>query len=342
LDWANNNIASILAEVERLAKLDALDAAIRKTNTATLSKKKTELAQQELVGGYQQRFADELRELGAGRVPVRPAEARKGKGKFEFALSMVGAKRAVAPDSILSEGESRIVSLAVFLADVSAAEVRTPFIFDDPISSLDQDFEEAVVAKLLKLARTRQVVVFTHRLSLLTLLREGAKKSPDGMKALRWREVALRRLGSRIGLPTETNILESKVDKALNDLVVRRLSAAKAHFDAGHFDEYTHTMKAICSDLRILTERAVEEELLGGIVLRFRRDIQTKNRLPGLARIVSTDCTLLDDIMTRYSCFEHSQSTELPSQPPDHETVKSDAILLRDWVLEYRKREVTS
>ena len=340
LDWANVNIRLILAEVERLAKVDKLDAAIRKTNTASFTKKKTELAQQELVGGYQQRFAAELKELGAGRVPVQPAEARKGKAKIEFALSVVGARKSVAPESILSEGEARIVSLAVFLADVSAAEVRTPFIFDDPISSLDQDFEEAVVARLLKLARTRQVVVFTHRLSLLTLLREGAKKTQTGISTLRWREIALRRLGSRIGLQTETNILESKVDKALNDLILRRLTAAKAHFDAGLFEDYTHAMKAICSDLRILTERAVEEELLGGIVLRFRRDLQTKNRLTGLVKIASADCKLIDDIMTRYSCFEHSQPAELPGPQPDHESVKNDALRLKQWVLEFRKREV--
>lgn len=48
--------------------------------------------------------------------------------------------------------------------------------FDDPISSLDQDFEEAVVQRLVRLAENRQVVVFTHRVSLLVLLQECGKR----------------------------------------------------------------------------------------------------------------------------------------------------------------------
>jgi ABC-type Mn2+/Zn2+ transport system ATPase subunit len=63
---------------------------------------------------------------------------------------------------VLSEGEYRIVSLAAFLADVGGKDFSAPFVFDDPISSLDQDFEEAVVQRLVELSQERQVIIFTH------------------------------------------------------------------------------------------------------------------------------------------------------------------------------------
>ena len=66
---------------------------------------------------------------------------------------------------VLSEGESKIVSIAAFLADVTGKSKKAPFIFDDPISSLDQNFEEAVVQRLIELSHDKQVLIFTHRLS---------------------------------------------------------------------------------------------------------------------------------------------------------------------------------
>jgi len=346
LDWCADNREAILAELDRLMKIAILDKSIKKTSTAALTKKKGELAQEELTGGYQSRFATELKALGAESIRVMPIEAGRRKGKINFTLSIVGAKNKAEPAGVLSEGEARVVALATFLADVTVAGARTPFVFDDPISSLDQEFEERVVARLLKLAGTRQVLVFTHRLSLLVLLRDGVRKERQTAKAVvggtsvTMREIALRRIGTRVGLVTETNVLESKVDKALNDLINRRLVNAKKLADAGEVDEYTAAMKAVCSDIRILTERAIEEELLNGVVLRFRRSVTTMNKLPALAKISSADCAMLDDIMTRYSCFEHSQPAESPAPIPEFERVKEDATILRDWVIEFHKRLV--
>ncbi|MEX0634925.1 AAA family ATPase [Serratia ureilytica] len=80
------------------------------------------------------------------------------------------------PQNILSEGERRIISLAAFLADVSDKPGAAPFVFDDPISSLDNDFEWHVACRLVELAKSRQVLVLTHRLSLYGALEDVAKK----------------------------------------------------------------------------------------------------------------------------------------------------------------------
>ncbi|MFC0571556.1 AAA family ATPase [Paraburkholderia solisilvae] len=92
---------------------------------------------------------------------------QEGKGRISFALKLRDTKQNAAAHAVLSEGESRIVALAAFLADITGSGQSTPFVFDDPISSLDQEFEERVADRLVELSRTRQVIVFTHRLSLL-------------------------------------------------------------------------------------------------------------------------------------------------------------------------------
>ncbi len=150
--------------------------------------------------------------------------------------------------------------------------------------------------------------------------------------------LALRRLGGSIGLVTDTNVLESPVDKALNSIINARLSAAKRALEAGEADTYTALMKGICSDVRILAERAVEDELLSKVVQRFRRSIVTKDKLTLLVKINDQDCRLIDGVMSRFSVFEHSQPAEMPASLPSYDEVLREAQALRDWVLEFRSR----
>jgi energy-coupling factor transporter ATP-binding protein EcfA2 len=346
LDWCNENLPSLLDELARKRKVARLESATKTTNTAGLTRKKTDLAKDELTGGYQQRFDQELKALGAARLRVKPVETKGAKGRVTFGLTITDAKTAAPPGEVLSEGEARIVALAAFLADVTVAGATTPFLFDDPVSSLDIEFEERVVARLFELAKTRQVLVFTHRLSLLALLQQAAEASAEaakiteGVQPVQLRRVRLERMGSRIGLATELSEKELPVHDAAKQIAEKRLAVAEAHFQEGRIAEYDQTMKAICSDLRIVTERAVEEVLMNKVVTRFRRSVTTMNRLTHLAKINSDDCAFLDDMMTRLSVWEHSQSEEAPATLPDIAVVRKDAQSLHKWVLDFKKRQV--
>ena len=66
--------------------------------------------------------------------------------------------------------------------------------------------------------------------------------------------------------------------------------------------------------------------------MKFRRDIQTKGRLSKLTKIEQSDCDLIDDLMTRYSVFEHSQSDELPAPCPDLQQIEHDVDALASWI----------
>jgi energy-coupling factor transporter ATP-binding protein EcfA2 len=138
-EWVASNAAAVWAEVARLRSVAELDAAATLANTRALTLKKNALADEELSRGYRDRFVAELGMLGGKRLPVEPVPSQEGKGKVSFSLAFKGAKRQASTGAVLSEGEIRIVALAAFLADISGSGLQTPFVFDDPISSLDQD-----------------------------------------------------------------------------------------------------------------------------------------------------------------------------------------------------------
>ncbi len=134
LQWLRPNKTSIVEEVARLKAVALLDNVVKLTSTAALTRKHTDLAKDDLHKGYQDRFSAELCFLGGKKLPVKPESKQAGKGKITFGLTLQGVERTLAAELVLSEGETRIVALAAFLADISGLDHRSPFIFDDPIS----------------------------------------------------------------------------------------------------------------------------------------------------------------------------------------------------------------
>jgi hypothetical protein len=73
-------------------------------------------------------------------------------------------------------------------------------------------------------------------------------------------------------------------------------------------------------------------------VRRHRRTVTTDNRLAPLTRITQEDCKLIDGLMTKYSCYEHSQSQETPSCIPEEPELRGDLESLKKWREEFKNR----
>ncbi|KKM73892.1 hypothetical protein LCGC14_1405880, partial [marine sediment metagenome] len=174
--WLSGQKNLIEKEVVRFKQVNRLESARRLTSTQGLSVKKSNLADELITSSFIKRFKKELDVLGASRINVELIKSRTEYGRVYHKIQIENCIGDICTTDILSEGEFRIVSLAAFLADMESHDHISPFIFDDPISSLDQDFEEATARRLIDLCGSRQVIVFTHRLSLLALLEEAAKK----------------------------------------------------------------------------------------------------------------------------------------------------------------------
>lgn len=333
--WLSEQSASIEGEIERQKSIALLEKTRRLTHTKALTDKASSLSEELVTEAFKKRFVDELNLLGATRLRVGIEKVKAAKGQVLHKLMLRDANMATHTRDVLSEGEFRIVSIAAFLADVAAEDYNVPFIFDDPISSLDQDYEERVAERLVKLAQFRQVIVFTHRLSLLSALENASEK-----QRVDNRVVFLQRQSWGAGEPGDPPLPAQKPKKALNTLLNERLAQARKVYEETGGSEYNVHAKALCSDIRITIERLIENDLLADVVQRFRRPINTMGKLHKVAKITSKDCEYIDAMMTKYSRYEHAQPKEASTELPEPDELEQDLIELKAWLDEFSGREV--
>ena len=331
--WLSEHRAAIDEEIRQLKLLNQIQQARKLTNTKSLSQKKGELAETLITDAFVERFNTELKALGASQVKVDLVKSKVSKGRVLHKLQLRGASQNGLAD-VLSEGENRIVSIAAFLADVTGKNSQAPLIFDDPISSLDQSYEEAVVQRLIELSQNKQVIVFTHRLSLLGTVRHFADK-----KTIKPDVVSIRAADWGTGEPAPIPLSQCDIKSSLNTLMNQRYQDVKKASGNGEFEHAEILLKSICSDFRILVERSIENDLLCGVVQRYQRPVYTL-KIKELAKLKDADCNLLDSLMTKYSGFEHSQPTESPVELPKLDDLLADMTSLKSWREEYTKRAV--
>ena len=203
--WLNQNKTTIVENVAKMKTYDKYRKSNSLTNTQALSLKKSSLSDELITAEYIKRFQDELQELGGNRINVTLVKTRATRGRIYHQIQLKNNQLDARASDVLSEGEFRIVSLAGFLADVEGNNDTTPFIFDDPISSLDQLYEEATIRRIARLSLSRQVIVFTHRLSFLALLEEAAKDLDIGCEV-----ISLRSESWGTGEPGENAFIREK------------------------------------------------------------------------------------------------------------------------------------
>jgi len=325
--WTATQKNAIDAEIVRLKSIAQIHQWSKLTSTTNLSKKAGDLSEALITDAYVARFNAELKKLGAGRIQVELVKTRVMQGQVKHKIQLKGL-RSVHAGEILSEGENRIVTLAAFLATVTAKPDRAPFVFDDPISSLDQTYEESTIDRLIELSQDRQVIVFTHRLSLVGIISDKADPKIVTIKHEAW----------GAGQPGEVPLFAKKPEGALKDLKGGRLPRAKKALENEGADTYYPLAKSICSDIRILVERIVELVLLADVIQRHRRAVNTYGKIHQLSKITRDDCALVEKFMSKYSSYEHSQPSESPVALPTPAEFEADLDELLAWHEEFKNR----
>jgi hypothetical protein len=161
-------IETFLADARWAKK--AAGAPRRSLNPRHLTDKETELFRTVIADGYRKRLGEECQALDC----VLPVElsARGERGQTIRSLVIKGGHR---PNEILSEGEQRAVALADFLTEVCLNPANAGIILDDPVNSQDHQRKECIAERLIREAKARQVIVFTHDLVFLTKLAGAAE-----------------------------------------------------------------------------------------------------------------------------------------------------------------------
>lgn len=335
--WLYEQRSAIGAEVKRSEKIRLIKKAKSLANTRVLTTKKDELAETAISEAFIKRFNYEIKELAAHRVPVKLEKTRTNKGRVWHQIKIDGASSDVAAADVLSDGEYRAVSVAAFFADADSRTTTAPLVFDDPVSSLDQRYEVAIARRIVEKSKTQQVIVFTHRLSLLSLL-ESLAKEEGVASAIN----AIGPEGKKRGVPRDAPMFTQKTKAVLNTLCNQRMDAARKRLKEEGWDGYEIEAKAICRDARATLERMVELDLVAEVVRRFHPEIQTKNKLAKLAKIEIGDCEFIDEMMSYFSKFIHSQSVETPAPPPPEDELQEALNQIKNWRDIYDARPIPS
>lgn len=167
--------------------------------------------------------------------------------------------------------------------------------FDDPVSSLDYKWREGVARRLVQEASTRQVIVFTHDIVFLLLLKQLAEK--EGVKQL---DQHVRQLSNGAGVSAEELPWVAMPVKKKIGYLKNEWQSAEKLFRNGNQAAYEKEATYLYGLLREGWERALEEVLLGGIVERFRPSVQTQH-IGTIADITAEDCRTVDGAMTKCS-----------------------------------------
>lgn len=325
-------IAVIVEEIERKKRLAAYRQCMDDTSTLHITRKSTELTEELVTEQLRNTFQNELKQLDFKHLAIEIQTAGGARGTLFHRLAFTNAPSVGVMD-VLSEGESRTLSLAAFLTELSTAPSRSAIIFDDPVSSLDHVWRERLARRLVAEAKTRQVIVFTHDLLFLRLLLDESEK-----QGVACENQYVRREGQAGICSPDLPWLAMPINKRLGKLKVLWQAAEKVHRTSGQ-EAYESAAREIYGFLREAWERAITEVLLYDVVERYRPSIETK-KLRVLHDITREDCEAVEKEMTECSRWirGHDQAAADGTPVPGPSELKARIDELEKWVKEIRQR----
>ena len=323
----------ILNEIENKKKVAAYGQCIEETRPNAITQKSSAVTKAVVSERLKQSFKDELRDLEFNHVEVELKEVGGAEGVFYHKLILTRNPGIDVP-KVVSEGEQRCISIAAFFAELSTADDPSAIVFDDPVSSLDFEWRNAVARRLLKESKRRQVIVFTHDVVFLLALKQFAEQS-----SIQPLDQHVRRLSKGAGVCAEELPWVAMPVKGKIGYLKNRWQAADKISRNGNQDAYEQEGKYLYGILREAWERALEEVLLGGVVERYRPSVET-NRLAPLADIKEEDCKTVETAMTKCSMWlpGHDQAAAARAPVPGAVELKKDIDALETWVKGIRDR----
>ena len=324
---------TVLDDIERRKKYAAFGLCIEETKTQAITQKSTAVTKTVVSQRLKRSFSDELVNLSFNQVEVELKELGGAEGVFYHKLTLTRAPGVDLP-KVVSEGEQRCLSIAAFFAELSTADDLSGIVFDDPVSSLDYQWRQGVARRLIQEAKTRQVIVFTHDVVFLLLLKQFAEEL--GVEQF---DQHVRFLSKGAGVCTEELPWVAMPIKKKIGYLKNSMQAADKLSRDGHQDAYEKEAKYLYGLLREAWERALEEVLLGGVVERYRPNIQTQ-QVALIADITAEDCKTVETAMTKCSKWlpGHDQAAAARAPVPGAAELEADIKAVDNWVAAIRNR----
>ncbi|CAI1559751.1 Uncharacterized protein conserved in bacteria [Serratia proteamaculans] len=262
---ARQRLTSQLHTVERFIQDSQVHATLSRChsalNPAAVSRKLTTLAATHVTETLAASMNTELKALGYKRrvQPDLSGRTELGVTKVTLRLQDITAKAS----RVMSEGEQRTLGMAMFLAELESLSHTSTAIFDDPSTSLDHIYRRAIARRLVTLAETRQVLIFTHDAVFLTELAMALQRAecPANYKTIGWDESP--------GLVSEGLTWATMDTKTRLADLENRAKALNVPTGSDPGDELERQIASGYSSLRGTVERAIREVFLNNTVQPF-------------------------------------------------------------------------
>jgi hypothetical protein len=228
---------------------------------------------------------------------------------------------------IFSEGEQKQHALADFFAQSEIEDFKGLFIFDDPVTSLDECNMEYLAERIFRLTSEEynQIIIFTHNLVFLNYLLEltGEEKVKHFIKT-----------SKAISLDPNAKLGTEHDLKVKKDEITRRVTLVREKEEKGtKIDEYE--IRNIYDLLSGYLESFVEVGIFKSVISRYRPNI----RINSLNKVKWNNNIIKEVILwynkTSRKGSRHSQPIGI--QPPDLDELLRDKEDIDDLVSKIKK-----
>ncbi|HHF2889257.1 TPA: AAA family ATPase [Vibrio diabolicus] len=318
---------NILDEISRHKMLILYKNLASSCQSTQITTQTTTIAKSGAIGSLKKVFNEELRKLRFKSFNVG-TETRGSQGKQLLKLSLTGKKNDIA--DVASEGEQKCVALAGFLAELTVDDRKSAIIFDDPINSLDHKWRRMFAKRIAEEALHRQVIVFTHDMSFLIMLKEATGKAKSAYNA-----ISIARRGRFAGYPKSELPWELKSTGDRIKQINKGMDNLRALEKNGDIDAYEEKAKISYNLMRETWERLVEEWLFVKVVERFGRSVKTQSLHDVVYKggITEADYEAIEAGMSKCSTFMygHDEAVDLNEGVPDFAELEEDLNKLRTY-----------
>jgi energy-coupling factor transporter ATP-binding protein EcfA2 len=326
LQFLNSKKDDLLKYIDEYNLKEWLNKCKSKTKTTVISKKIGSVLESDSIALQHEEFKSHLTELNpklAGKILIKKTKTANGATYQKCGFAEV--KHSIP--SILSEGEQKVVALANFLSECTIDNAKNTIVFDDPVTSLDQDYREAIAAKTVTLSSDRQVIVFTHDLYFVRLLMDLHKAKFNTVCAL----VGLKQYNGVSGIVSDEIPYLARNVQARVDTITISLNEIRAT-DISDTDKVERLLDSTRQRMRKLLEKSIEDILINRTIQRFSKNISAKRgSLASLIVVEKSDTDFLLSMFGKYSVTEHDGSIETLPLQPDESTIRQDLTDFKTW-----------
>ncbi len=335
--WLAGVVDDVTAEIDRLEQVDELKTALKDTRPGSITQKNTSLSEALITDRLRGRFLREIDHLNLAGLEIELAQARSQHGVSRFRLSLIESSSSNVGD-ILSEGEYRCVALAGFMAELATNDSGSGIIFDDPVSSLDHLHRKAIAHRLAEEGRSRQVIVFTHDLPFLFMLRSACANVDDPTMRT---DVALRHIQKKNRTPGHCR--NEAPDRAQD--APARLTTMRKHLEncSVQYENdpdstvWLVTARGLIDSLRQTWETAIEDAV-SPVLRTFSSKVDTKG-FAKLSAITEADAITMRQHYGVCSELLHNASDALSPVAPTPDDIDREFDALQNWLNALAQRQ---